>query len=370
MKHSRRHFIQHIMQSGIGIGALSAVGTSHASEVSFVPASEKVSAKLPVFGEADICVLGGSCTGVFAAVRAARLGAKVILVEKLNAFGGVATNSLVNVWHSVYDTTFKLQIIAGLTTETMERLKKRNAVTTTKNNPSRQFTFNSQELKIELDEIVLENKIQPYLNTLFSEPYFDDDGKLAGVIVDGKSGRGVIRAKYFIDATGDGDLCARLGLEVYVREMLQPPTTCAHFSDWDFGVMNKNLKEHGAEFQIPSGFVWGTRLPETYTTMVAGTRIFGADCSVADELTKAEIEGRRQIRAIMDMMRKYSPDKKCVLTALPSYTGIRESRHVKCLFEANDDDALHGKRYDDAIANGSYRFDQHHQDKPGITFRY
>ncbi|MDR1491831.1 MAG: FAD-dependent oxidoreductase, partial [Planctomycetaceae bacterium] len=39
-------------------------------------------------------------------------------------------------------------------------------------------------------------------------------------------------------------------------------------------------------------------------------------------------------------------------------------------FEANDDDALHGKRYDDAIANGSYRFDQHHQDKPGITFRY
>ncbi|MDR1485223.1 MAG: hypothetical protein LBT09_10425, partial [Planctomycetaceae bacterium] len=64
MKHSRRHFIQHIIQSGIGIGALSAAGTSHASEVSFVPAPEKVSAKLPVFGEADICVLGGSCTGV------------------------------------------------------------------------------------------------------------------------------------------------------------------------------------------------------------------------------------------------------------------------------------------------------------------
>jgi hypothetical protein len=363
MKHSRRHFIQHVMQGGIGFGALSAAGTSHASDVS---AQEKTSVKLPVIGEADICVLGGSCTGVFAAVRAARLGAKVILVEKLNAFGGVATNSLVNIWHSVYDTEFKLQIIAGLTTETMERLKKRNAVTTAENDPSAHFTFNSQELKIELDEIVLENKIQPYLNMLFSEPYFDNNDKLTGVIVDGKSGRGVIRAKYFIDATGDGDLCTRLGLEVYVREMLQPPTTCAHFSDWDYNAMNKNLKEHG----VPSGFLWGASLPGTFTTMVAGTRVFGADCSVADELTKAEIEGRRQIRAIMDMMRKYSPDKKCVLTALPSYIGIRESRHVKCLFEANDDDALHGKRYDDAIANGSYRFDQHHQDKPGITFRY
>jgi hypothetical protein len=31
---------------------------------------------------------------------------------------------------------------------------------------------------------------------------------------------------------------------------------------------------------------------------------------------------------------------------------------------------LHGKRFDDAIANGSYRVDIHHQDKPGITLRY
>ncbi|MDR2116198.1 MAG: FAD-dependent oxidoreductase [Planctomycetaceae bacterium] len=369
MKHSRRRFIQHIMHGGIGLGALSMSRNSSASENSFVLVQEKSSAKLPVIAEADICVLGGSCTGVFAAVRAARLGAKVILIEKLNAFGGVATNSLVNIWHSIYDTERKLQIIAGLTTETMDRLKKRNAVTLNENRPSSYFTFNSQELKIELDEIVLENKIHAYLNMLFSEPYLDNNGKLIGVIVDGKSGRGVIQAKYFIDATGDADLCTRLGLDVYVREMLQPPTTCAHFSDWDFGEMRKNLKEHGAEFQIPSGYVWGSKLPGTFTTMVAGTRVFGADCSIADELTKAEIEGRRQIRAIMDMMRKYSPDKKCVLTALPSYIGIRESRHVKCLYQANDDDALHGKRYDDAIANGSYHFDQHHQDKPGITFR-
>ena len=38
--------------------------------------------KIPVVEEADICVLGGSCTGVFAAVRAARLGAKVVITEK------------------------------------------------------------------------------------------------------------------------------------------------------------------------------------------------------------------------------------------------------------------------------------------------
>lgn len=52
---------------------------------------------IPIVEEVDICVIGGSCTGVFAAVRAARLGAKVAIVEKMNSFGGVATQGLINV---------------------------------------------------------------------------------------------------------------------------------------------------------------------------------------------------------------------------------------------------------------------------------
>ena len=57
--------------------------------------------KIPVVEDTDICVLGGSCTGVFAAVRASRLGAKVVIVDKQNSFGGVAASGLVNVWHSL-----------------------------------------------------------------------------------------------------------------------------------------------------------------------------------------------------------------------------------------------------------------------------
>ena len=72
--------------------------------------------------------------------------------------------------------------------------------------PSSAYTFNSQELKIELDELVLESGIHPYLHTLFSEPCLDESGKLVGIVIDNKSGRGIIKAKYFIDATGDGDL--------------------------------------------------------------------------------------------------------------------------------------------------------------------
>ena len=42
---------------------------------------------IPVVWEGDVCVLGGSATGVFAAIRAARMGAKVAIVERQNYFG-------------------------------------------------------------------------------------------------------------------------------------------------------------------------------------------------------------------------------------------------------------------------------------------
>jgi NADPH-dependent glutamate synthase beta subunit-like oxidoreductase len=98
---SRRKFIRNIAGGSIGIGALSYCSISPRDQKFKLPVRE-----IPVINEYDICVLGGSCTGVFAAVRAARLGAKVAIIEKQNAFGGVAANSMVNIWHSLLNTEF------------------------------------------------------------------------------------------------------------------------------------------------------------------------------------------------------------------------------------------------------------------------
>ena len=279
---------------------------------------------------------------------------------------------MVNVWHSLMDTEFKQQIIAGLTVELVERLEKRGAVKQDSRSKSVGCSFNSDEMKIELDEMVKEAGIKPYLHTLFSMPYIKD-GRLKAVIVENKSGRGAIKAKMFVDATGDGDLCHRLGLKTYTQENLQPPTTCARLSGWDsVGVkkFNELFREHGEEFNVPLGFVWGRGVPGSGVYMLAGTRVFGVDCSNAEQLTEAEIEGRRQVRAFMDIIRKYVPDNNIALQALPSQIGIRETRHVKCQYQIKGDDVLYGKRFHDAIANGSYRVDIHHQDKPGLTFKY
>ncbi len=329
---------------------------------------------VPVIHEADVCVLGGSCTGLFAAVRAARLGARVVIVEKDNCFGGIATTAMVNVWHSLWDTVGQHQIIGGLTEEVIDRLDRRGAVTRwEKTNPNYGFTFNSEELKIELDELAVAAGLKIYFHTIFTAPHLDDQGRLDAVIVENKSGRGAIRARAFIDATGDGDLAARLGLETYFANHLQPATACARFSNWhtlNGAGYGKLLREHGPTFNLPQGFAWGVSVPGSETYLMAATRIYGINPADADDLTRGEIEGRRQVRVIQDIMRQHVPGSRLALEALPSRLGLRESRHIRAAYQLTGDDVLHGAQFPDAIAQGSYRVDIHHQDKPGITLRY
>jgi hypothetical protein len=329
---------------------------------------------LPVIFEADVCVLGGSCTGLFAAVRAARLGARVVIVEKDNCFGGIATTAMVNVWHSLWDTLGERQIIAGLTEEIVDRLDRHGALRRWgKTNPSYGFTFNSEELKIELDELAREARLKIYFHTTFAASLLGDDGRIEAVLVENKSGRGAIRARRFIDATGDGDVAARLGCPVYIANQLQPATACTRFSGWhtlggaDYASL---FREHGAAFDLPQGFAWGVPVPGGDTYMLAATRIHGINPADADDLTRGEIEGRRQVRAIQKILRHHAPEHRVCLEALPSRLGLRESRHVRSARQLTGADVLSGRRFADAIAQGSYRVDIHHQDKPGITLRY
>jgi hypothetical protein len=329
------------------------------------------SQKVPVIEEADICVVGGSCTGVFAAIRASRLGAKVVIVEKQNRFGGVATNGLVHMWHSIYDTDFKEQIIGGLTCEIMERLEKRNAISPFRNSKTYGIRLNSEELTIELDGIVGESKITPYLHAFFSEPVVEN-GRVTAIVIQDKSGRRAIKAGMFIDATGDADLCHRAGLPTYTPAHIQPPTACARFTGWDRKIDPARLiMKHAREFGLPECFIWGAPIPPGDDVfMLSGTRVSGKNPVDGKQLTSCEIEGRRQVRAIMDIWRKYVKGQSIALHALPSQIGIRESRHIIALSRITGQNLLYGKKIDDAIANGTYPVDIHHQDKPGITFKY
>lgn len=333
---------------------------------------------VPVAGHFDLCVIGGSCTGLFAAVAAARRGLSVAIVEALAYFGGTATASLVCVWHSHMDARFEKQIIAGLSMETVERLERQNAVQRRTGSADVGFVFNPAELALELDELALEAKIRPFLHTRFVAPV-GEGGRVTHAIIEDKTGRRAIAAKMFVDATGDADLIHRAGLPCYKPDHLQPPTACFFIeglgrlkgNDPQFTLRNTVFDPKFPEALRP-GFLWDAGLPtRADVRMVAGTRVHGADCSDADQLTAAEIEGRKQIRQIRTILRKHVPGGESTsVLALPARIGIRHSRQAQCLHTLTEGEVLSGTRFDDAIANGSYRVDVHADAGEGLVFRY
>lgn len=333
---------------------------------------------IPVWDEVDVCVLGGSCTGVSAALRAARLGARVAIVEQQNAFGGAATHGMVCIWHSLRDTTFKKQIIAGTTLEFIERLKRRpNAIEERLHHepPYRMenamaYYLNTEELKIELDEMISEAGVRPWLHTFFAAPWVRD-GKLEAVLVENKSGRGAIRAKLFVDATADGDLLVRLGAPHRSQAGKQPATTGARIYGLDkvpgaWEAIYGHRQGKGLD-----NIGWGCHIPGAREASFWALSNVQGDCADGSGLTKAEIEGRRQNRALMDLIREHAPGGKGIaLLALGSRIGIRETRNIECQYTTTFEDLTEGKRFPDAVVQCAYPIDIHHHDRPGADYYY
>src|SRR5512141_2959304 len=98
MNTTRRDFI--LTAAGSGLGAIAA--TAQAAKPSGKQPSVFVipERRIPVLAEADVLVCGGGTAGISAACCAARHGAKVILLERWPSLGGMATNALVNIWHT------------------------------------------------------------------------------------------------------------------------------------------------------------------------------------------------------------------------------------------------------------------------------
>jgi hypothetical protein len=220
--------------------------------------------------------------------------------------------------------------------------------------------------------------VRPFLHTRFCAPLLRD-GELVAVAVEDKSGRRAIQARYFVDATGDADLITRLGLPIRRHDPLQPPTTCVHLHGLDeLRQANPGLDiaqvvfDPTKEGALPRGFFWHAEVPGVPNLrMLAGTRVNHADCSDADQLTRAELEGRRQVRAIADFYRRHlAGGDKIMVAALPARIGTRETRKIEGLYHLTEAEVLAGTAFPDTIAQGCYRVDVHHSDKPGLTFRY
>ncbi|NLS77961.1 MAG: FAD-dependent oxidoreductase, partial [Chloroflexi bacterium] len=166
----------------------------------------------------DLLIAGAGVAGIAAALEAARAGLDVALVEKTVLVGGLATTGLINIYLPLCDGRGH-QVIFGIAEELLHLSIKYGPGDVPpgwRDSPAKgegqryRTPFNPASFILALDEALEEAGVDLWLDTLITRPLLEGD-RVAGVVVENKSGSATLRAKCVIDATGDGDLAHRAG---------------------------------------------------------------------------------------------------------------------------------------------------------------
>jgi hypothetical protein len=366
--------------------------------------------EIAVYAEVDVVVCGGGPAGVAAALAAARMRKHVLLVERYGFLGGMATAAGVNGlggWH--YDTDGR-PLIQGIPMEIMQRLAANGGAdqkwVQRLNDPevSREglpYIFygigcywihtHPEYMKLTLDDMMAEAGVHLLYHSLAVSPVMDRR-TVRGVIVENKSGRKAILAGAVIDCTGDGDIAARAGAEY---DQGRPDDGAFQPMSLIFTIGNAEVKKfyesiekgnnplatnryEGAlrlarergEFAInPNDLICSTipLSPDRPVANVNFTRVQKLDATDADDLTRAEILGRKQVFEAIAVMRRYMTGlEDCYLIALPAQIGLRESRRIRGEYVLTGDDIQRGARFPDGIGRGIYLIDIHNPNEVGM----
>jgi ribulose 1,5-bisphosphate synthetase/thiazole synthase len=219
--------------------------------------------QVPIAYEADVVVAGGGMSGVFAAIAAARQGAKTVLIERYSTIGGTSGPGLnhgggtqeIGPTTRVEDGYSKIWIypeIAGIPKEFAERLE---AMRSTESDKNRLGI--SHSVSFLATRMLREAGVEVLLSALVADPIMEGN-TIKGVFVEHKSGREAITAKVVIDATGEADVARRAGAPILMpKESYQEldahaPNGIGQFifmGGIDWARYDRALSEKGADFE-------------------------------------------------------------------------------------------------------------------------
>ena len=335
----------------------------------------KYACTLPVKYDVDVFVAGGGPTGMAAGVTAARQGARVFLAEGQGCFGGMGTAAGLPMFceptDGVHVTT------AGFGTEVYERLIAAGGTAPeTRGKPlgSYLFSFNCETLKRVYDALALASGMQFSFYTQFLD-VVAGDGVVTHAICSGKSGLFVVRARLFVDATGDGDLCARAGSSFEkgdARGEMQPPTLLSLWGDIDWEKANRSdcgvwqQEKHlprafqGKVFTVEDRHLPGMIPIGPHAAWGNIGHLFGTDGTDEVSLTRALLRGRQLLLEYERFYREYlSGYEQMQLLGTGALLGVRETRRITGDYVLNLADFKRRAVFPDEIGRFSYPVDLH-----------
>jgi len=303
----------------------------------------------------DVLVVGGGPAGIGAAIAAARSGARTLLVEDQAFFGGVGAWCMGMPINQVRPGNKPRSKVHELVIEKLSALGDQAV----RMGPH-QLWCNVEYLKVAVLD-ALDAAGCKYLVHAKAVDAVVENNRVAGVVVATKQGLATVRAQAVVDCTGDADVACFAGAET-LKELgnLSPSTLC-------LGITNltpENLR--GANMDpvaekarkkyplIPKS--WGLcKMANSHSYYInhAGTRDLGQfDASDPFEFSNAECLSRRQVVQMVQAMREFGGPalQNAELMAAGPRLAVRETRRLKGLYVLTEEDAIKGRKFDDAVA--------------------
>lgn len=349
----------------------------------------------------DVIVCGAGTSGMIAAIAAKRNGASTLIVEQTALLGGTNVISLVGPFMTFHDGNN--QVVKGIADEIISRLKEQNFSLGHIKDPidfcATVTPFDVEGLKQLYFDIVEEEGIDCLFHS-FIHKVIMEDNKIVGIEVINKTGVMQIYADVIIDATGDGDVCMLAGVDYILGRSKdnksQPMTMLFTMGNVDFDEIKEYMKAHPEDFALAkdydfqylgvSGFFSKVKeamekndfdLPrdrvlffeDVYKNQVTinMTRVLNLSAVDAVDLSKAEIEGRKQIKKAVKFLKDYIPGfKNAYVIRTPNAIGKRESRHIIGDYILTKEDVIEKREFADSIAVGAFPIDIHSPDGKSI----
>lgn len=343
----------------------------------------------------QLIIVGGGTAGSTAAIAAARLGLKSLVIERGSALGGSSTLAQVTPMMPVKMKANPDSSAINKEIKKLLRDKKAGAADSSQNDG----WFNPEALKFILEDLYLEAGG----DILYESSFVDSEVKgnqIEKIIIKNKSGLTAYQADYYLDCSGDAELAFSAAVPMQEKEEENYQAVSLRFI-----MDNVDLKVF-AQFLDKAGQNWGLDYPliETAYTRDQSSVLadlfneaqaegilkakdlnyfqifsipgqpgkiafncpeisFKVDPLDARARTEAYIEGRKMIKRLLDFSRKYIPGfEEAQLSSQAEMLGVRESRRIKGEYTFSLEDYQQRRKFEDAVASSAYPLDVHGQD--------